>query len=181
MTNDKRHDSTKPPDANRDPITGAPGAHPVGVGVGTVAGGAAAGAAAGAVAGPVGAAAGAIVGGIVGGLAGKGVAENLNPTVEDAYWREAHTAQPYDDAGRGYDDYASAYRTGYEGAPRYAAASSFDDAEPRLREDYMRNRGSSSLEWDAAQPATRSAWDRVSQRDRDTSDPRIVSNPPTTR
>src|SRR5438105_822724 len=39
-------------DANRDPITGEPGAHPVGTGVGTAAGGAAAGAAGGAAAGP---------------------------------------------------------------------------------------------------------------------------------
>ena len=41
-------------DANRDPISGAPGAHPVGTGVGAIAGGAAAGAAVGTVAGPVG-------------------------------------------------------------------------------------------------------------------------------
>ena len=32
----------EPRDANRDPITGAPGAHPVGVGLGTAAGGMAA-------------------------------------------------------------------------------------------------------------------------------------------
>src|SRR5262245_14757859 len=74
-------------DANRDPITGAPGAHPVGTGVGA-AGGAAAGAAIGAVTGgPVGAAIGVAVGGIAGGLAGKGAAELANPTVEDDYWR----------------------------------------------------------------------------------------------
>ena len=57
----------EPRDANRDPITGAPGAHPVGVGLGTAAGGMAAGAAAGAVGGPAGAVAGAVVGGIVAG------------------------------------------------------------------------------------------------------------------
>jgi hypothetical protein len=41
-------------DANRDPITGAPGSHPVGTGLGAAAGGMAAGAAAGSVAGPAG-------------------------------------------------------------------------------------------------------------------------------
>ena len=41
-------------DANRDPLTGAPGSHPVGTGLGAVAGGLAAGAAAGTVVGPVG-------------------------------------------------------------------------------------------------------------------------------
>lgn len=40
-------------DANRDPITDEPGAHPVGTGIGAALGGAAAGAAAGAFGGPV--------------------------------------------------------------------------------------------------------------------------------
>jgi hypothetical protein len=40
--------------ANRDPLTGAPGSHPVGTGLGAIAGGAAAGAATGTVAGPIG-------------------------------------------------------------------------------------------------------------------------------
>src|SRR4051812_26680344 len=67
-------------DANADPITGAPGAHPVGTGIGAAAGGIAAGAAIGTVAGPIGTAIGAAVGAVVGGLAGKGVAERIDPT-----------------------------------------------------------------------------------------------------
>ncbi|MGV3774739.1 MAG: DUF2382 domain-containing protein [Verrucomicrobiales bacterium] len=75
-------------DANRDPITGEPGSHPVGTGVGAAvggAGGAAAGAAAGAAlgtagAGPVGTAVGAVAGAIAGAAAGHGTAEGLNPT-----------------------------------------------------------------------------------------------------
>ena len=80
-------------DAHRDPITGTPGAHPVGVGLGAAAGGMAAGAAAGTVAGPVGTAIGAAAGAIVGGLAGKGIAEQIDPTIEEAYWRENYTAR----------------------------------------------------------------------------------------
>lgn len=68
--------------ANRDPITGTPGSHPVGTGVGALAGGAATGAAVGTVAGPVGTAIGAAVGAVAGGLAGKGVAEEMDPTVD---------------------------------------------------------------------------------------------------
>jgi hypothetical protein len=49
-------------DLNADPISGEPGAHPIGTGVGA-AGGAAAGAAVGAAGGPVGAAVGGVVGG----------------------------------------------------------------------------------------------------------------------
>ena len=42
---DNRRDDATTPDANRDPITGEAGAHPVGAGLGAAAGGAAAGAA----------------------------------------------------------------------------------------------------------------------------------------
>lgn len=74
-------------DLHADPLTGEPGAHPVGTGVGAVAGAAAAGAATGAIAGPVGALIGLAVGAVVGGLAGKGVAEVIDPTAEEAYRR----------------------------------------------------------------------------------------------
>lgn len=77
-------------DANEDPITGEPGAHPVGAGLGAAAGGAAAGAAAGIVAGPVGTVAGAVIGGVAGGLAGKAIAEGIDPTTEEQYWRDEY-------------------------------------------------------------------------------------------
>ena len=80
-------------DLHADPISGAPGAHPVGTGVGAVAGGAAAGAAIGAIGGPVGALVGVAVGAVVGGLAGKGVAEMIEPTAEQPYWRENDAAR----------------------------------------------------------------------------------------
>src|SRR2546423_536055 len=91
--------------ANRDPISGAPGAHPIGTGVGAAAGGMAAGAAAGTVAGPIGTAIGAAVGAVVGGLAGKGIAEKIDPTLEEAYWRENYIRRPYVTQGATYDDY----------------------------------------------------------------------------
>lgn len=73
-------DTARTGSANLDPITGEPGAHPIGTGVGAVAGGMAAGAAVGTVAGPIGTAVGAAAGAVVGGLAGKGVAEKIDPT-----------------------------------------------------------------------------------------------------
>jgi phage tail tape-measure protein len=78
---------------NPDPITGEPGAHPVGVGAGT-ASGATAGAAIGATGGPAGAVIGGIVGGVAGGLTGKALAEVVNPTDEDAYWAEHYVDRP---------------------------------------------------------------------------------------
>ena len=143
---------------NRDPISGAPGAHPVGVGVGAAAGGMAAGAAVGTVAGPLGTAVGAAVGAIVGGLAGKGVAESIDPTVEDAYWRENYASRDYVAEGRSYSDYGPAY--GY-GVNRYDPDRSFDDVEPELADNWMGVRGESTLGWGEASPAARDAWDRV--------------------
>jgi len=144
-------------DANRDPLTGAPGAHPVGVGVGA-AGGAAAGAAIGAVGGPVGSAVGAVVGGVAGGLAGKGAAEAVNPTVEDAYWRDNYSKRPYVTAGSTYDTYQPAYRYGWESYGRYKGKK-FDDVEPELSRSWDSNKN--KLSWDRAREATRDAWHRV--------------------
>src|SRR4051794_36906038 len=101
MIGDKTVDAS-PDAANRDPLSGEPGAHPVGVGVGAAAGGMAAGAAVGTVAGPLGTAVGAAVGAIVGGLAGKGVAESVDPTAEDAYWRANYASRDYVAPGRSY-------------------------------------------------------------------------------
>lgn len=148
-------------DANRDPITGAPGAHPVGTGMGAAAGGAAGAAAGTVVAGPVGTLVGAAVGAIAGGLAGKGVAEMVDPTVEDTYWRENHTKQSYYSRDRGYDAYGPAYRAGYEGRVKYDGRK-FDEVESDLQEDYKRHNG--KLDWVDVKDATRNAWDRVDSR-----------------
>jgi uncharacterized protein YcfJ len=150
----------EPRDDNRDPISGQPGAHPVGTGIGAAAGGAAAGAAAGSVAGPIGTAAGIVAGAVVGGLAGKGVAEKIDPTAEDTYWRENYSSRNYVDKGARWDDYQPAYRTGYEGYGRYQGRR-FDEVESNLRQDYERNRGRSSLAWEKARHASRDAWDRI--------------------
>ena len=150
-------------DANRDPITGEPGAHPVGAGVGAALGGAAAGAAAGAVAGPVGAAVGAIAGGVAGGLAGKATAEHFDPTVEDAYWRENYAKRPYYSKDVKYDTYAPAYRYGWESRSRYANRR-YDEAEADLRRDWEKSKTNAGLGWDKAKHAVRDAWERLEGR-----------------
>jgi hypothetical protein len=147
--------------SNRDPISGAPGAHPVGVGAGA-AGGAAAGAAIGSVAGPVGTVVGGAAGAIAGGLAGKGAAERVNPTAEDAYWRDNYAKSASYQQGYTWDDYAPAYRTGYTGWERArASGETWDTYEPTLRTEYERNRGNSRLGWQEAKGAARDAWHRV--------------------
>lgn len=149
---------------NRDPITGAPGAHPVGTGVGA-AGGAAAGAAIGAVGGPAGSLVGGAIGAVAGGLVGKGVAEGIDPTIEETYWREEHSTRPYYEKDYTYDDdYAPAYRYGWESRSQYPKERRFDDVDSDLGRDWDNRKGSSRLEWEKAKLATRDAWHRVEER-----------------
>jgi len=149
-------------EANRDPVTGAPGAHPVGVGLGTAIGGAAAGAALGTVAGPVGAVAGAVVGGVLGGLGGKAFAEKLDPTLqsEDDYWRDHYLFETYVDGEQSYEAYRYAYRLGYETRVKYPHLTE-DDAMAALHAVYEREADARALPWAKARYATRAAWHRA--------------------
>lgn len=150
------------PDANRDPISGQPGAHPVGTGIGAAGIGAVGAVVGGVIGGPVGAVVGSAVGAVAGGLVGKSAAESVDPTVEDEYWRNNYASRPYVEPGRTYDDYQSAYRTGYEGYGRHAETGRrFDEAEPDLRNDYESRHGGAGLAWDKAKHAARDAWDKV--------------------
>lgn len=143
---------------NRDPITDAPGAHPLGTGLGAT-GGAIAGAAAGALGGPIGAAAGGVAGAVAGGLAGKAAAESVNPTDEEAYWRNQYMRESYYETGRTYDDYGPAYALGWNYRSRYD--SDFDSYESQLATDWERVRGNSKLTWPQGRLASRAAWDRI--------------------
>lgn len=148
-------------DLHADPLSGAPGAHPVGTGVGAVAGGAAAGAAIGAIAGPVGVFIGVALGAVVGGLAGKGVAEMIDPTAEEAYWRATYASRSYVAAGATYDDYGPAFVHGVN-AHREHPGVAFDEIDSTLAQDWQRARSTSTLEWGAARHASRDAWLRAS-------------------
>jgi hypothetical protein len=186
--NQRDLDNVKDRDANPDPITGAPGSHPVGTGVGAAGVGAAgtvagfyAGAALGAAGGPVGAVAGGVVGAVAGAIggaaAGHAIAENIDPTVESRYWRDNYTTRPYYDKGYTYEnDYAPAYQHGWTSRARYGDRT-FDQAEPDLRNDWERTKDKSRLNWDKAKLAVRDAWDRVSDRVERAADDR---NRPTT-
>jgi hypothetical protein len=155
------------PERNPDLITKEPGSHPVGTGVGAVAGGVAGigaviatGAVLGSAVGPLGTAMGVAVGAVAGGLAGKGVAEQVNPTVEETYWRENFASRPYVTEGAAREDIAPAYRYGWESRERYPDKT-FDDVELDLERDWEHERGASRLAWADAKPAARDAWERV--------------------
>lgn len=151
---------TREDPANRDPITGAPGAHPIGTGLGAAAGGLATGAAIGTVAGPVGTVIGAAVGAVAGGLAGKGVAEAIDPTQEDEYWRDNYSDRPYVEQGSSYDDYGPAYSFGVDAASRNSGRT-FEEAEPEMSRQWADRSGASTLRWENVREAARDAWNRV--------------------
>ncbi|MEO6325417.1 MAG: hypothetical protein ABIT01_10955 [Thermoanaerobaculia bacterium] len=167
MTNDSKtevEDTAKieTPDANRDPISGEPGSHPVGTGIGS-AGGAAAGAGIGAVlGGPIGAIVGGVVGAVAGGAAGHVAGEALDPTVEQGYWRQNYASRPYAKSTSSYDDYEPAYRYGWESAghPDYNGRS-WDEVESELGRKWESVRGTSRHAWDEAKAATRDSWNRI--------------------
>jgi len=149
-------------DVNRDPISGTPGAHPIGTGAGAAPGAVAGGIAGLVVGGPVGGAIGAVVGAVAGGMAGKSAAEAFNPTAEEKFWRETYIREPYYVSGREFEYYAPGFRAGWQGRVRHDGRS-FDEAEPDLMLEY--NEGKSELDpsWIDMQPAARAAWARVDQ------------------
>jgi phage tail tape-measure protein len=155
--------SEKEREANSDPLTGAPGAHPIGTGAGA-AGGATAGAAVGtAFAGPIGFVAGGIAGAVIGGLAGKGAAEAVNPTDEDAFWRDNYKSRPYVRPDSTYNALRPAYKYGWE-SHALAEGRDWDALAEDLRKNWEKDNGQSTLPWAEAGPAVRDAWERVNKR-----------------
>jgi hypothetical protein len=159
-SNRRQQDEIVAHDENADAITGEKGAHPVGVGLGSAVGGAAAGVGAGAIAGPIGAAVGAVVGGVIGGLAGKQIAEEIDPTVEEAYWRHEFVNRDYYDDGVAYSEVKPAYRFGWESRCRHAGRS-WDQAEADIRREWDASAYGKKMSWDRAHQLIHDAWDRV--------------------
>lgn len=100
-------------DANREPLTGAPGAHPVGTGLG------------------------AAIGAVVGGLAGKGVAEAIDPTRESAYWSENFSGRDYVEHGSSFDDVESEMSSDWA-TNRGASSLSWERARHAARDAWNR-------------------------------------------
>jgi hypothetical protein len=150
-------------DLSADRISEEPGASPVGTGVGAAGEGVASAGLGGAIGGPSGAVIGGAIDAIGGGSAGRRAAEVVNPTEEEAYWRETFLSRPYADETLGYDHYRPAYRYGWESRARYPDRR-WDQVERELESGWRENRGSSRLGWTDAKLAARDAWQRVDRR-----------------
>lgn len=181
MAETQTHPGTQ---THTDPLSGEPGAHPVGTGVGAAVGGAAAGAALGAagavvtggaigsVAGPLGAVVGALAGGLAGGALGHRVAESIDPTVLEAvdieeealpaadeqFWHERYLQLPSVLANRTFADYLPAFRCGRQCREEFVERP-FSEIEPELRQRWMTVRGESPLDWEDARYAVRDGYE----------------------
>ena len=146
---------------NADPITDAPGAHPIETGIGAAVAGAASGMAAGAVAGPVAAAVGAVAGAIAGGYAGKGVGELIDPTTEDNWLRDNFESRPYVEKGESYEDFRKAYRYGALAESKYGDAG-IDLTDKQLQSDWEASE-ESNMPWAKAKGAVKDSYERTVQ------------------
>jgi uncharacterized protein (TIGR02271 family) len=148
-------------DSNPDPITKAPGSHPVATGVGAAAAGAA-GAAIGSVVPGVGTVVGGVIGAVAGavggGYAGKAVGEAIDPTDTDAYWRDNHRTRDYVKGNASYDQYRPAYQYG---ATLAETSDSPDFDENRARTDWETRHGKDSgLDFESAKGAIKDEFNR---------------------
>jgi hypothetical protein len=123
-----------------------------------------AGAAGVSVAGPAGTVIGMTIGTALGGLGGKGVAESLEPTAEEAHWRREFRSRPYVTDDARFDSYGPAYRYGVTAFGTYDTAQ-FELVEPELAQNWVALRGPSDLSWGQARPAVKDAWDRMRELD----------------
>jgi hypothetical protein len=150
-----------PPRGNRnaDPITDAPGSHPIETGIGAAVAGAATGMAVGSFTGPVGAAVGAAVGAVAGGYAGKGVGEMIDPTTDDNWLRENFKSRPYVEEGDTFETFQPAYRYGATAESKFGDAG-FDSMDEDLERDWEEN-DVDELPWPRARQAVRDGYERT--------------------
>lgn len=86
----------------------------------------------------------------------------VSSTLELDYWRTNYQHRPYVEPGVSYDEYAPAYRYGWEAYTTHAGLGrSFEQLEPDLRGRWETYRGTSKLSWEQARHAARDAWARI--------------------
>ena len=158
---EKKVDLPPKGERNADPITNAPGSHPIETGIGAALAGAAGGMAAGAVAGPVAAAVGVAAGAVAGGYAGKGIGELIDPTTEDSWLRDNFKSRPYVEEGDNYDDFHPAYCYGAMAEAKYGDAG-IDLMDEQLQSDWEASK-ENKMPWTKAKGAVKDAYDRTVQ------------------
>lgn len=89
---------------------------------------------------------------------------DIGEVVERLY-RDVFVCAPYYSSGRTWDDYAPAYRYGFQRGARIADLD-FEDAEAELAHGWAEAGGRSRLVWAEARGAVRDAWRQASRQAR---------------
>ncbi len=160
VSSEKKVDLRLKGNRNADPITNAPGSHPIETGIGAAAAGAATGMAVGAFAGPVAAAVGAAAGAVAGGYAGKSVGELIDPTIEDDWLRENFNSRPYVQKDETFETYQPVYRYGAAAESQYGDAG-FDAIVDDLEKDWAKSEGIPGMTWPRARDAVKDSYERT--------------------
>jgi uncharacterized protein (TIGR02284 family) len=86
----------------------------------------------------------------------------VGTTLEADYWKTNYQHRPYVEPGVSFEEYAPAYRYGWEMyTVHLVKGRPFDELEPELARNWDTNRRGSRLGWDKARHAVRDAWDRM--------------------
>ncbi len=86
----------------------------------------------------------------------------VSSTLELDFWRTNYQHRPYVEPGVSYDEYAPAYRYGWEAYTSHAGLGrTFEQVEPDLQSRWDLYRGTSKLPWDKARLAAKDAWERT--------------------
>jgi hypothetical protein len=160
---------------NPDPITDAPGSHPIEAGIGAAVAGAASGLAVGVVAGPLAAAVGAAVGAVAGGFLGKGVGEMIDPTTEDNWLRDHFESFNYPEDDETFETYEPAYRYGGQVEAKYGDAG-WDAIVDDVENDWAQSEGYPGMKWPKARPAVKNSYERSVEIRKDRSHPTLADS-----
>ncbi len=89
------------------------------------------------------------------------MAEAIDPTVEDAYWRDEYQRRDYYQANVDYSSVQPAYQHGWE-SRTLDPYRSWEEAEDDVRRKWEAQQAEKSPgTWEDAQRPIRDAWDRV--------------------
>lgn len=84
-----------------------------------------------------------------------------NDPHKEAYWKERHGEQPFVDKEHSYEDYAHAYRTGFETVQKHRGKN-WDEIEEEVALGYEKSQPDDALPWDHVRPVVKTMWDRLS-------------------
>lgn len=80
---------------------------------------------------------------------------------QDTYWQKTYPSRPYYTTQRTYENYQPAYRYGGDIYSKNPGVSYDKLDQAQLRRDWDNARGTSTLTWEDANPATRDAYTRL--------------------